>query len=560
MQERPWHKHYAKGVNPSIEFDERSMARYLSSHAAATPDKKALIFQGASMTYGDLDGAVNRFSNALLELGVKKGDRVALLMPNIPQFVIACYSAWKIGAVVVPHNPLYTDDELEYQLNNSESTVLVTLDLLAERMIKLRARTGIRKIIVAHIRDYLGFPLKQLIPLIARDKHCSIPGQENVYEFMDLIKQYPDLEPVSDTDPGDLCLLMYTGGTTGVSKGVMLTHENISKMTQIFVSWFTPLHKGEVTEISSIPFFHVYGLGACMDTCIIMGWTNVLIPRPEAEILLKAIHKYKPRFLPTVPTLFIGMMNHPKLARFDLSSIDVCLSGASPLPAEIMKKFESMTGSGITEFYGMTEMSAGAAGNPVGDGGSDARVGSVGIPLSETDLRIVDIETGTMDMPAGEAGEIILRGPQLTQGYYNMPEETAHAIRDGWLYTGDIGRLDDDNYLYVIDRKKDMIIASGYNIYPRDIDEVLFTHPEIASACAVGVPDEYRGETVKAFVVLEPGASLTEEDVISYCREKLAVYKVPKIVEFIDALPTSSAGKILRKELRAMELEKINKN
>ena len=270
---------------------------------------------------------------------------------------------------------------------------------------------------------------------------------------------------------------------------------------------------------------------------------------------MEAIHKYKARFIPTVPTIFYGIMNHPKLHKYNLTSIDVFLSGAAPLPAEIMDKFESLMGTRITEFYGMTEMSAGATGNPVGEG-AVTKVGSVGVPLPETDMKIVDLENGTNEVPSGEPGEIIFNGPQVTQGYYQMPEETAQAIKNGWLYTGDIGKMDEDGYLYVIDRKKDMIIASGYNIYPRDIDEVLFAHPKIAQACAIGIPDKYRGETVKAFIVLKPGQEMKTEEVIEYCKTKLAAYKVPKIVEFIDELPSSSAGKILRKELRAMELEK----
>jgi len=292
-----------------------------------------------------------------------------------------------------------------------------------------------------------------------------------------------------------------------------------------------------------------------MMSCIQRGWTNVLIPRPDALVIMQAVHKYKARYIPTVPTIFYGIMSHPDLEKYDLSSIDVCLSGAAPLPADIMDKFEAMTGTRITEFYGMTEMSAGATGNPVGEG-VVTKVGSVGVPLPETDMRIVDAETGTKEMPPGEAGEIIFKGPQVTSGYYMMPEETALNIRDGWLYTGDIGKIDEDGYLYVVDRKKDMIIASGYNIYPRDIDEVLYAHPKIAQACAIGVPDPYRGETVKAFVVTKPGETMTEQEVMDYCKTKLAAYKVPKIIEFIEQIPISSAGKVLRKELRAMELAK----
>ncbi len=557
MEKRTWHEHYAHGVKADIRFKNETIFSPLERHARDIPSKPALIFLDSKISYKNLNAAANRFARALADMGVNKGDRVALLMPNIPQFVMAAYGIWKIGAVAVPHNPLYTDGELASQLNNSGCVAMVSLDLLAERMIALRNSTPVKHIVVAHIRDYLGFPKKQLVPIVAKDKHRNVQKADGVHEWLDLQKKYDGADMGADVGVDSLCLLMYTGGTTGVSKGVMLTHRNFSNMVEIFVSWFTPLHTGDVVEIGSIPFFHVYGLGASMMTCVEMGWTDLLIPRPDAETIMQAVHKYRARFIPTVPTIFYAIMNHPDLKKYDLSSIDVCLSGAAPLPSDIMDRFESMTGTRITEFYGMTEMSAGATGNPVGKGAL-TKVGSAGIPLPETDMRIVDLETGVRDMPVGEPGEIIFRGPQVTSGYFGMAEETAQSLRDGWLYTGDIGTIDEDGYLYVIDRKKDMIIASGYNIYPRDIDEVLYAHPKIAQACAIGVPDEYRGETVKAFVVLKPGEQMTGQEVMDYCRTKLAAYKVPKIIEFIDAIPSSAAGKILRKELRAMEMARKN--
>lgn len=548
MEERKWHRHYAKGVEASISFKNEFLQDQLERNARQIPDKAGLIYNDAKITYNELNAAANRFANAVLKMGIKKGDRVALIMPNIPQFVMAAYGVWKIGAAVVPHNPMYTDPELISQLNNSGCKIVVTLDLLAERIVNLKSETQIEEIIVAKLTDYPE-------PVNAKEAIQNNGKIDGVYEWMDLQKNNPATDIKMDLDINSLCLLMFTGGTTGVSKGVILSHRNFSNMVEIFTSWFTPLHSGEVVTIGSIPFFHVYGLGASMMSCIQRGWTNVLIPRPDALVIMQAVHKYKARYIPTVPTIFYGIMNHPDLEKYDLSSIDVCLSGAAPLPADIMDKFEAMTGTRITEFYGMTEMSAGATGNPVGEG-VVTKVGSVGVPLPETDMRIVDAETGTKEMPPGEAGEIIFKGPQVTSGYYMMPEETALNIRDGWLYTGDIGKIDEDGYLYVVDRKKDMIIASGYNIYPRDIDEVLYAHPKIAQACAIGVPDPYRGETVKAFVVTKPGETMTEQEVMDYCKTKLAAYKVPKIIEFIEQIPISSAGKVLRKELRAMELAK----
>jgi long-chain acyl-CoA synthetase len=293
-----------------------------------------------------------------------------------------------------------------------------------------------------------------------------------------------------------------------------------------------------------------------MNICVWMAWTDVLIPRPEPQAILEAIHKYRINFFPAVPTMYVGVLNHPEASKFDLTSIRGCFSGAAPLPVEVIRDFEAKTGSQICEGYGLSETSPVVTTNPYG---GKTKVGSIGLPVSDTDIKIVDLADGTKEMPVGEAGEVLVKGPQVTSGYYKMPEETANAVKDGWLYTGDIGKMDEEGYFYIVDRKKDMVIAGGYNIYPREIDEVLFEHPKILEACAVGIPDPYRGETIKAFVVLKPGETLTEEEVIKYCGEKLAKYKVPKIVEFIGSLPKSGVGKILRKELRAMEMAKGKK-
>jgi long-chain acyl-CoA synthetase len=495
----------------------------------------------------------NRFANALIDLGVKPGDKVAMLMPNMPQLVAATYGAWRAGAVVMMNNPLYTDKELEYQFNNSESSFLVTIDLLGPRMIALKPKTGIKNIVIAHIRDHLKFPKKQLLPIVAKDKHRDIPPQPNVHEWMNLLKRYPPKDPGIPVDFEGLASLQYTGGTTGVSKGVMLSHANLSKNVQQIVAWFPGLKKGEITHLGVLPIFHSFGLTCCMNICVWMGWSDVLIPRPEPQTILEAVHKYKVNFFPAVPTMYVGVLNHPKLAQFSLTSIKGCFSGAAPLPVEVIKDFEARTGSQICEGYGLSETSPVVTTNPYG---GKTKVGSIGLPVSDTDIKVVDIAEGTKEVPLGEAGELIIKGPQVTSGYYKMPEETALTIRDGWLYTGDIGKMDEEGYFYIVDRKKDMIIAGGYNIYPREIDEVLFEHPKILEACAVGIPDPYRGETVKAYVVLKPGEKMTGEEVIQYCQEKLAQYKVPKTVEFMTALPKSMVGKILRKELRAMELAK----
>jgi long-chain acyl-CoA synthetase len=554
--EKPWYKSYVKGVPYTLPYEKITMPQALTRSVNQFPDKTALIFIDSRISYKQLEDRVNRFANALINLGVKPGDKVAMLMPNMPQLVAATYGAWRAGAVVIMNNPLYTDKELEYQFNNSESSFLITLDLLGPRMIALKPKTPIKHIVVAHIRDHLRFPKKQLLPIVAKDKHRNIPPTPNVYEWMDVLKKYPATNPNIPVDFESLASLQYTGGTTGVSKGVMLTHANLVKNVQQTLAFFPGFNRGENTLLGTLPFFHSFGLTTCMNISIWMGWTDVLIPRPEPEALLEAVHKYKVNFFPAVPTMYVGVLNHPKASQYNLTSIKGCFSGAAPLPIEVIKEFESKTGSQICEGYGLSETSPVATTNPFG---GVTKVGSVGLPVPDTDIKIVDLIDGQKEMPMGESGEIIIKGPQVTSGYYKMPEETAIAIRDGWLYTGDIGKMDEDGYFYIVDRKKDMIIAGGYNIYPREIDEVLFEHPKILEACAVGIPDPYRGETVKAFVILKPGETMTAEEVIKYCQEKLAKYKVPKMVEFMTSLPKSGVGKILRKELRAMELAKMKK-
>ena len=540
-----WDKSYASGVPVSLDYEKVTVAEALERSAKEFPDKPALIFLDKVITYKKLNEMVNQFGNWLIQNGVKQGDKVAMLMPNMPQIVIASHGAWRVGAVVVMNNPLYTDHELEHQLTNSESTVLVTLDLLAPRMIALKPRTPVKKIVVARIMDHLDVPPPKDL----------IEPTENVIEWMDILKSSSAKDPGVKVSFNALGALQYTGGTTGVSKGAMLSHSNLSCNVQQIAAWFFPtFRRGEIMGLGVLPFFHVFGLTAVMNYMLWMGGTTVLVPRPEPEAMLATIQKYKVTFFPAVPTMYVGLLNYPQLAKYDVSSIQGCFSGSSPLPLEIIKGFEAKTGAQICEGYGLSETSPVATINPLG---GKTKTGSVGLPVCDTLIKIVDLDEGVKELPVGTEGEICIKGPQVMGGHYNMPEETAKVLKDGWFYTGDIGKFDDEGYLYIVDRKKDMIIASGYNIYPRDVDEVLFAHPKILEACVIGIPDSYRGETVKAFVVLKPGECLTAEDVITFCKEKLAKYKVPTAVEFIDALPKSGVGKILRKELRAIEIEKM---
>ena len=451
------------------------------------------------------------------------------------------------------NNPLYTDSELEHNLNDSEACMAICLDLFVPRVIALKNKTKVEKIITCHVRDYLPPPGEDPFTEELRFLHFDIEKQDGVYEFMDLLVDsnlpLPD-EKVGFNDPA---AFIHTGGTTGVSKAVVISHANSSVAVQQFKAWLFDTDDGSEKLLAVLPFFHVAGYTDIMNNAIYRGWTAILIPRPTPEIIIEMMLRYKPSLFGGVPTMFVGLLNHPKFKSSKFDFIKGCLSGAAPLSLETIRQWEEATGSTIVELYGLTETAALATFNPWR---GKTKIGSVGVPVPETDCRIVDIETGKKDLKQGEAGEILIKGPQVTQGYFRNSEATADAITNGWLSTGDIGYLDDEGYLFIVDRKKDVIIAGGYNIYPREVDEVLYQHPKVQAACVVGIPDTYRGETVKAFVVLKQGETASEEEIISFCKERLAVYKVPKMIEFRESLPQTIVGKILRRTLRDEELSK----
>jgi long-chain acyl-CoA synthetase len=552
--ERIWHKSYAPGVPPAIEPEKITIAEVLRRTAGRFPDRTAFYFMGRKITFAELESLVNRFTRALAALGVRAGDKVAMLMPNLPQLVIANHACYRLGAVTVMNNPLYSERELEHQLNDSDARFLVTLDLLLPRALKIKPATKIEAIIPCHINDYLPFPKKQLYPFVKRAMYRKVVPGPGVHPFLDLIGKYPD-DPVPIAARWeDVAAFIYTGGTTGVSKGAMLTHANICGVIQQFLAWFPDLKDGEETLMGVYPIFHSAGYSVSQNLTILAGWTSIMIPRPEPGIIIEMLKACRPGFLPGVPTIFVGLLNREEFRKMDLSFIRGFFGGAAPLAPETVRQLFDLTGKKIYDVYGLTENTALATCTPWK---GKVKPGTVGVPLPNTDLKIVDLETGTKELPVGVAGEICIKGPQLMTGYYKKPEETKNALRDGWLYTGDIGFMDEDGHLTLVDRKKDMIVAGGYNIYPKEIDEVLFGHPKILEACAVGVPDEYRGETVKAFIVVRPGETLTAEEVIEYCRERLALYKVPRRIAFMDALPKSAVGKILRRELRALDVKAV---
>ena len=555
-EDKPWLKSYIPGVPEKMTYEQLCIPEFLERSAKNFPKTMALNFMGFTMNFRELDDMVNRFAAALTGFGIKKGDSVACILPNIIPCVAAYYGILRIGAIAVMNNPLYSDKELEHQLKDSESKVLITLDLLANRMIDLRPKTGVKQIIVTSIGNYLPFPKSLLFPLVAKKKKLAadVKKAADVYFWKDVIKSSkPTSQRVSLTFD-DVAQYQYTGGTTGVSKGVILTHGNLSKNVQQMASWFPKMEKGKEVMLGALPFFHVFGLTASMNYAIHESWGNVLVPKPQPDPLFETFKKFKPSFVPMVPTMYIGLLSHPKIDTLDLSFVTGCFSGSAPLAVEVIKKFEEKTGALICEGFGMTESSPVTHVNPFAKG--KPKPGSIGIPIPDTECRIVSIEDLKTDVPAGKSGEMIMRGPQVMKAYKGMPEETKNTLRDGWLHTGDIAQMDEDGYFYIVDRLKDMVISGGYNVYPREIDEVLYTHPKVQEACSIGIPHGTRGEAVKIFVVLKAGETATEKEILDFCKDKLATYKLPQEIEFRTDLPKSAVGKVLRKELRAEELKK----
>jgi len=549
-EDKPWLDHYEDGIPSEVAFKNTCMPVFLEESARDFPDNTALIFQGYKVNYRDLDQMVNDFAARLAGFGIQKGDSVAILLPNLIPCVVAYFAILRMGGVVVMNNPLYSDRELEHQFNDSGSKLLITLDLLGNRMIDLRPKTGIKQIIYTSIGDYLPFPKNLLFPLVGKKKGlaAAVKSAPDLYKWKDVLAGTKANPPDVELSFDDVAMYQYTGGTTGVSKGVMLTHANISCNVQQGVAWFPKFKRGDGVMLGALPFFHVFGLTTSMNFAILMGWSNILVPKPQPEPLLDAIGKFRPTFAPLVPTMYIVMLNHPKIKQTDLTSIKGCFSGSAPLPVEVIREFEEKTGAVIVEGYGLTESSPVTHINPFA--GGTRKVGSIGLPISDTLCRIVDLENGTKDMPLGESGELLIKGPQIMRGYLGRPEETGKTITDGWLHTGDIAQMDEEGYFSIVDRKKDMIICGGYNVYPRDVEEVLYEHPVILEAAAIGAPHPSRGEQVKVFIVVKEGETLTKEELIEYCKEKLAIYKLPTLVEFMDELPKSNVGKVLKKDLR----------
>ena len=547
MEPRPWHRHYDYNVPTTVNVPRLPIHDLIQIPANAYPDKAALSFQGREITFWELRLLVMRFANALGALGVQKGERVGIHLPNCPQYVIAYYAALSHGTIVVNLNPMYTTEELKPMVDVTGLTTLITFDKVLPAIRVLCKEVDIPRVIVTKVTED-----------IVASKATSLSLEKGWYDFSHLIESVQSTKPPRvRVNPEDPALIQFTGGTTGIPKGAVLTHANVIAATFRCSLWGSPINVLTPHErrnvLAVLPYFHVYGNIVVMNWAFFNCATQIIVPRFQIDELTELLANFKEiTFFPAVPTMINAVINHPKAMELDLSrKLGLLNSGGAPMPAELIDQVKDM-GIFFGEGYGLSESTALGISNPI----LGHKVGSIGIPFIDNDVRLVDLEEGIHDVPPGEPGEIVMKGPLIMQGYWRNFEETAGQLKDGWLYTGDIAVQDEDNYFFIVDRKKDMIIAGGFNIYPREIDEVLFQHPKIQEAVAVGIADKYRGETVKAYIVLKPGEIATPEEIIAFCREKLAAYKVPKVVEFRNSLPKSAIGKILRKILREEEAAK----
>lgn len=570
--DRPWFAYYDPWVPTRLEYPDIPLHRFLSISAQKYPDRTAIIFYGTKLTYRALDEAATRFAAALTERGLAQGDRVSLFLPNCPQMVIAYYGTLRAGGLAVSTSPLYSTRELEHQLNDSGAETIVVLSKLYPLVREIAPRTGLKRIIVTNIKEYFPPMLRLLFTLLKEKQQGHRPAVERrpgTEWFSEMLASAPAKPPATTVGSDDPALLQYTGGTTGLAKGAMLTHRNLVANTIQTGAWLvkpalSPIggpagssiegeHSRAEVFLGAIPFFHVYGMTVVMNLCISLGHTMVLLPQFKTQEVLDTIAKYRPTFFPGVPTMYVAINNYPEVGRYNLHSIKACLSGAAPLPLEVANRFEALTGARLVEGYGLTEASPVTHANPLFGA---RKAGTIGLPLPDTDAKIVDLETGERTLPPKEIGEVAVKGPQVMAGYWNQPGETAMVLRDGWLYTGDIGYMDEQGYFTIVDRKKEMIIAGGFNVYPREVEEPLYEHPSIKEAVAVGLPDPYRGETVKVYIVLKEGERATEQEIIDFCKQRMAKHKVPTLVEFRQELPKTLVGKVLRRTLREEEMAK----
>ncbi len=556
----PWFDHYDEGVAHSVTNFSGPLFSLLDRAAQIKPHGMACIFQNTKITYKDLQQKAETFAAALRLMGINHGDRVAVMLPNVPQAIIAFWGIMKAGAIVVMVNPLYMETEIVHNLHDSGAKCLILLDLLWPKVSSLRERIPVEKYIITGIADALSFPLNYLYKFKEKRnaKNIEINYDESIIAWKSMFSGKERYCADNAIASSNVALLQYTGGTTGTPKGVMLTHENLGTNCKQIISIIDKVAQEIHSFVAVLPFFHVYGLSVGLIIPTALSACVLPLPRYVPLDVLNLIKKHKPAILPGAPAIYVSLMQQKNIASYNLKSLKLCISGSAPLPEEHYRRFQELTGANIIEGYGLTEASPITHISPVL--ANKHKIGSIGIPLPSTEARIVDMEGGSLTLPAGKLGELVIRGPQVMAGYWNRPDATASAIRNGWLYTGDLATMDEDGFFHIVDRKKDMTIVMGYNVYPREIDEVLLEHPHILDAVAVGIADHQRGEVIKAFIVLKPDTTLTRAEVIAWCRSKLASYKVPRLVEFRDSLPKTVVGKVLRRILREEENNKIAAN
>ena len=551
--ERIWLKHYEAGVPATLSYPKVPVYHFLEENARQFPHHAAVLVAAKNfssvLTYRQIEHLANRFANGLIWLGIKPGDRVAVQLPNLPQFIVGFYGALKAGAVIVPTNPLYKAHDLSTVLKDSGARAILTLPRFMPALSEVVAGTGLESIIVTEPYDFFPFPWKQLAWWRFRKELRPAGG----LRLPALLRSASPRPPGVKVTPDDLAVLQYTGGTTGVPKGAMLTHRNlVANFTQMR-SWLTDLKEGEERFLSVAPFFHVYGLTVGLNVAISIASTVICVMMGlfDTRLVAQQIARHRPTIFPGVPAMYLAINQLKEVQQYNLNSIRVCVSGSAPLPLEVQTQFERLTGAKVVEGYGLSEASPGTHVNPIY---GQRKVGSIGLPLPDTEARIVDTETGERELPVGEAGELVIRGPQVMKGYWNAPEETAATLRGGWLHTGDIARMDDDGYFFIVDRKKDLVIVGGLKVYPREIEEMLHGHPKVKEAAVAGVSHRVRGELLVAQVVLKDGVAddprAVRRELVEFLKERLAPYKVPRRIEIASALPKTAVGKVLRREIR----------
>ncbi|HYG91610.1 MAG TPA: long-chain fatty acid--CoA ligase [Azospirillum sp.] len=551
----PWERAYPKDVDWHAPLPSRPLFELMDDAAKAFADRPCLDFLGKRSTYREVSALVNRAAKGFQELGVRKGVRVGLFLPNTPYTVICYFAILKAGGTVVNFNPLYAERELKHQIDDSGVETMVTLDLavLYDKMARMLVETGLKRIVVCPMADILPWPKNWLFPIVKRKELAEIPADDRTVRFRRLIANDGRPNPVAVDPFEDVAVLQYTGGTTGVPKGAMLTHANLTANTEQSTLWFVGARPGQERMLGVLPFFHVFAMTVVMNLSIRFGAEIILLPRFDLDQVMKTIHDKKPTLFPAVPTIYTAINHHKDLKTLDLSSISFCFSGGAPLPVEVKETFERNTGCILVEGYGLTESSPVATGNPLR---GVNKPGSIGLPIPGTVIEIVSLDEPRRVLPVGEKGEVCIRGPQVMKGYWNKPHETSETLIDGRLHTGDVGYMDEEGYVFIVDRIKDMILCSGFNVYPRNVEEAVYLHSAVAECVVAGVPDEYRGQTVKAYVRVVDGETVTKEELCAFLKDKLSPIEMPKIVEFRDELPKTMIGKLNRKALLEEEARK----